>query len=64
MIDLKEQIISYAKAMHSEIYPCGEKTSLYDCFTYEKTIGKLIFWFNISGDGSTHSISLPMRDVD
>jgi len=61
MIDLQNQLIAEAIKTYGQIFPCGEKTDLSDCFTYEKELGKLIFWFNVAGDNSTRALILPIN---
>jgi hypothetical protein len=63
MIELQNQLISEAKATYGEIFPCGEKTKLSDCFTYEETLGKLVFWFNVAADRSTRALTLAVKEV-
>jgi len=58
MIELQNQLISEAKAKYGEIFPCGERNTLSDCFTYEESLGKLVFWFNVSADRSTRALTL------
>lgn len=61
MIDLQKQLIEKARKQYGEIFPCGEKTKLSDCFMYKETIGKIVFWFNVVGDNSTRALTLPIR---
>ena len=61
MIDLQNKLISEAKEKYGEIFPCGEKIELSDCFTYEKTLGKLVFWFNVASDKSTRALTLAVN---
>ena len=58
MFELQSQLISEAQAKYGEIFPCGIKTDLQDCFTYEKRLGTLTFWFNTGMDKSTHAITI------
>lgn len=58
MIDLQNQLIEKARKQYGKIFPCGEKADLFDCFTYEETIGKIVFWFNVAGDNSTRALTL------
>jgi hypothetical protein len=54
MEELKRSLISQARRKYKNIYPCGSKRSLYDCFTTEG--GELSFWFN-TADQSTRLIA-------
>jgi len=61
MIDFKNQLIKKARKEHGKIFPCGIHVSLHDCFTHEKALDKLFFWFNIAGDKSTRVIALKLN---
>ncbi|MCL2220437.1 MAG: hypothetical protein FWC23_10090 [Chitinispirillia bacterium] len=50
MEQLKRSLIKQARRQYKEIYPCGTKRSLSECFTTYKD--ELTFWFNTS-DKST-----------
>jgi hypothetical protein len=50
----KQRMIRRALAEHREVYPCADRTDLWDCFTSEKN--RLMFWFN-TRDASTHMLS-------
>ncbi len=51
MTTAEKALLAEAKAMFKEIYPCGTKRSLNECFTsYDD---RILFWFNTS-DSSTH----------
>jgi len=63
MIELQNQLISEAKAKYGEIFPCGEKTTIQECFTYEKDLGKLVFWFNVAADKSTRALTLAVKEA-
>jgi hypothetical protein len=49
--DIKELLIQDAidstmnEFQTSSIYPCGDKKSLYECFTIERDM--IIFWYNV-----------------
>jgi len=58
MIELQNQLIEKAKKEHGEIFPCGEKKTIQECFTYEETLGKLVLWFNVAADRSTRALTL------
>ena len=58
MHNLQKQLIAEAKAKYGKIFPCGEKTTLNDCFTHEKVLGVLNFWFNTAKDTSTRMITV------
>jgi len=58
MIELQNKLISEAREKYGEIFPCGEKKTIQECFTYEETLGKLVFWFNVVGDRSTRALTL------
>lgn len=54
--ELYNYIISDARGKYGEIVPCGEKTDLHECFTFEPELGLLIFWFLCVGNKSTHTL--------
>ncbi len=51
---VQDKLINEALDLHEEIYPCGSKRSILDCFTVEDS--KMLFWFN-TADHSTHLLS-------
>lgn len=61
---LENQLIDKAKQIYGEILPCGLKTRLADCFTYEKELGKLVFWFNVASDNSTRALIMKINGAD
>jgi len=63
MITLKNKLYEKAKKEHGAISPCGGKTSIHDCFTYEKTLEKLFFWFNCEKDKSTRVLTLSAKGI-
>ena len=63
MIELQNQLILEARAKYGEIFPCGEKNTIQDCFTYEESLGKLVFWFNVASDRSTRALTLAVKEV-
>jgi hypothetical protein len=48
--EIQDTLIEKARKKHKIIKPCGERASLYECFTYHPD--KVVFWFN-SEDNST-----------
>ena len=54
MEQLKRSMIRQARRQYKEIYPCGCKRSLAECFTTYG--GQLSFWFN-TADKSTRLIT-------
>ena len=52
---LKQQLIAQARSQYGQIYPCGLKTSLAECFTDE--MGGVQLWFNVDADKSTRMIA-------
>ena len=61
MIELRNQLILEAQAKYGEIFPCGIKTDLRDCFTHEEKLGTVTFWFNTAADKSTRAITIKVR---
>lgn len=59
MNELKKRMISQAKSVYKNIYPCGDKKNLQECFTVMDN--RLVFWFNTEDD-STHLITSPSSD--
>lgn len=55
MIELQNQLIEQARAKYGEIFPCGNKISLDECFTCE--LGKINFWIN-TPDKSTRLVNI------
>lgn len=53
MEQLKYRIIEKAIRKHKQIFPCGGRRELSDCFTIEGQ--QIFFWYNTS-DRSTHLI--------
>jgi hypothetical protein len=49
----KQRLIKKAKKTYKQIYPCGARSSLSDCFTAIDDGRKVVFWFNTE-DESTH----------
>jgi len=49
----KQDLIRKAKKAYKQIYPCGAKSSFYDCFTAIEDGKKIVFWFNTEDD-NTH----------
>ncbi len=49
--ELMDKLISDAVTTHGRIFPCGEKSSFYECFTIEGE--RIVFWYD-TDDGSTH----------
>jgi hypothetical protein len=60
MDDLKLKLILQAKKLYNHIDPCGNKDTLYECFTINEN--KLIFWFNTK-DHSTHMIKVSLENI-
>ncbi|MBU8910684.1 MAG: hypothetical protein KOO65_05390 [Desulfobacterales bacterium] len=61
MIEFKRQLIAAARAEHGEIFPCGNRTSLADSFTYNS--GQALFWFKTGSSSSNTKItSLKITD--
>ncbi len=54
MTAIKRNLLQEAKEKYSQIFPCGNNSSLQDCFTEED--GLILFWFNTS-DCSTHMLT-------
>jgi len=52
-----EQMITEAHEKFGTVFPCGNKTDLMGCFTYELSISTLMFWFNIAGEKTTRIIT-------
>ncbi len=48
----------------SQILPCGMRTSLDECFEFDEQSNEVIFWFDISSDGITHSsiVIMPLSE--
>lgn len=59
MIEFKQQLINAARAKHGKIYPCGNRATLADSFTYED--GQVFFWFNLA-DGNTKMTSVKITN--
>ena len=53
MNKVKHDLINKAKKIYKEIYPCGAKSSIHDCFTSIEQGKKIVFWFNTK-DNDTH----------
>ncbi|MBD3390987.1 MAG: hypothetical protein GF418_02965 [Chitinivibrionales bacterium] len=53
MDKMKLDLIRQAVRAHKKIYPCGTKSTLGECFTFEKD--KVLFWFDTE-DRSTHLV--------
>ncbi len=51
MDKIKFDLIRKALRTHKKIYPCGSKSTLGECFTFEGN--KVLFWFD-TADRSTH----------
>lgn len=51
MTRAEQALLAEAKATYKEIFPCGTKQSLHECFTSHGD--RILFWFNTS-DSSTH----------
>ena len=49
----KQDLIKQAKKAYKQIYPCGARSSLSDCFTAIDNGKKIVFWFNTE-DNNTH----------
>ena len=60
MSEFQDQLIFEARTKYGEIFPCGIKTSLSECFTYE--CGKIILWFNTARDKSTRMVSIKIPE--
>jgi hypothetical protein len=60
MQTIQEILIEQARQQYHDIYPCGRKQSLGDCFT--RYNDRLIFWFN-TPDNSTHALARRLDDV-
>ena len=54
MTDIEEKLITQARKMHKEIYPCPQRGSFERCFT--KDSQRIYFWFNTE-DQSTHVVT-------
>ena len=55
MDEKKAQLIKKAQKIYGEIYPCINKPSLEECFTFSLD-GEPILWFNTQ-DKSTHMVT-------
>jgi hypothetical protein len=44
-LDLKQSMVEEARERYGTILPCGSKRELADCFTEERSLGIIIFWF-------------------
>ncbi len=53
MNKIKQDLIERAKKAYSQIYPCGARAELSECFTALDNGKKVAFWFN-TRDQSTH----------
>ncbi len=53
MEQAKYRVIKQAIRRYKQIFPCGGRLELSDCFTVEGNL--LLFWFN-TADKSTHLI--------
>ena len=49
----KLRLIKQAKQTYKQIYPCGARSNLSDCFTAIDDGRKIVFWFNTEDD-NTH----------
>ena len=49
----KLELIREARKTYKQIYPCGARSSLAECFTAADNGRKLVFWFN-TRDNNTH----------
>jgi hypothetical protein len=58
MEQLKRSMIRQARRKYRDIYPCGNKQSLRECFTTSGN--ELSFWFN-TADRSTRLIVCKMQ---
>jgi hypothetical protein len=52
--ELADTLIDRATKQHSPIFPCGDKTTLRECFTRDGE--RLMLWYN-THDNSTHMLS-------
>jgi len=59
MTELQNQLIEQARAEYGEIFPCGDKVALSDCFTCE--LGLLNLWFNTT-DRSTRLVNIKISE--
>lgn len=53
----KKRLIARARKLYRTIAPCGERSTIDDCFTVDRN--RLIFWFN-TADESTHMMSVAL----
>jgi len=59
-ITLDFRLISAARAKHGKIFPCGNRPTLADSFTYAD--GNVFFRFNTQ-DGNTKMTSIKMTSI-
>jgi hypothetical protein len=59
MNEIKIQLIDQARKQYGEILPCGRRTSIEECFTFEtnERTARLALWFNVKHDDSTRVVS-------
>lgn len=50
---IKQNLVKKAKETYTNIYPCGTKETISQCFTAADNGKKLVFWFNTE-DNNTH----------
>ena len=58
MNKVKKAMIQQAIKKYRQIYPCGVRKDLGDCFTIMDD--RVVFWFNTS-DNSTHLLTMPRK---
>jgi hypothetical protein len=51
---IQNRLIEQARRQYRDIYPCGLKKNLTECFTLHNN--RLIFWFN-TRDNTTHMLT-------
>jgi hypothetical protein len=57
LAERKHQMIRQALDEHREIFPCGGRVGLGECFTIHRE--KVLFWFN-TRDDSTHVLMMAL----
>ena len=58
MNEMKKAMIRQAIKKYRQIYPCGIRKDLWDCFTVMD--GRIVFWFN-TADNTTHLLTMPRK---
>lgn len=49
MTTIQFEMIEEARCKYGTIEPLSSKSDLFECFTIEQSVNKLLFWFNIEG---------------